>query len=312
MVLLIISKSLKMGTCMTGKPILIVGSISLDTIETISDRRESILGGSATYATVSAGKSADVHLVGIIGTDFPAEGMKIFEEYSQDLSNLYQKDGQTFSWGGRYPEDWDDRETLFTELGVFTDYEPKLTEKNKNTPVLFLANIHPELQLSVLKQNSKRECVIIDTMNLWIDTERKKLKEVISYCDVLLLNEFEAEQFTRRKNHDDQGAVLQSLGPQQVIIKCGKKGARLYSGHSVDTIGVFPVKNVVDPTGAGDAFGGGLAAAVAHGESMTEAIINGSALASLCIEGFGIESLHCSSNEEINHRKEYLRKTLNS
>jgi len=297
---------------MSGKSILIVGSIGLDTIETISDRRESILGGSATYATVSAGKSADVHLVGIIGTDFPAEGMKIFEEYSQDLSNLYQKDGQTFSWGGRYPEDWDDRETLFTELGVFTDYEPKLTEKNKNTPVLFLANIHPELQLSVLKQNSKRECVIIDTMNLWIDTERKKLKEVISYCDVLLLNEFEAEQFTRRKNHDDQGAVLQSLGPQQVIIKCGKKGARLYSGHSVDTIGVFPVKNVVDPTGAGDAFGGGLAAAVAHGESMTEAIINGSALASLCIEGFGIESLHCSSNEEINHRKEYLRKTLNS
>ena len=297
---------------MTGKPILIVGSISLDTIETISDRRESILGGSATYATVSAGKSADVHLVGIIGTDFPAEGMKIFEEYSQDLSNLYQKDGQTFSWGGRYPEDWDDRETLFTELGVFTNYEPKLTEKNKNTPILFLANIHPELQLSVLKQNSKRECVIIDTMNLWIDTERKKLKEVISYCDVLLLNEFEAEQFTRRKNHDDQGAVLQSLGPQQVIIKCGRKGARLYSGHTVDTIGVFPVKNVVDPTGAGDSFGGGLAAALAHDESIKEAIINGSAMASLCIEGFGIESLHRASNDEIDYRKEYLRNTLNS
>ena len=297
---------------MSGKPILIVGSIGLDTIETISDRRESILGGSATYATVSAGKSADVHLVGIIGTDFPAEGIKIFEEYSQDLSNLDQKDGQTFSWGCRYPEDWDDRETLFTELGVFVDYEPKLTENNKNTPILFLANIHPELQLSVLQQNSKRECVIIDTMNLWIDKARKKLKEVISYCDILLLNEFEAEQFTRRKNHDDQGAVLQSLGPQQVIIKCGTKGARLYSGHSVDTIGIFPVQNVVDPTGAGDAFGGGLAAAVAHGESMTEAIINGSALASLCIEGFGIESLHRASNDEIDHRKDYLRKTLNS
>ena len=296
---------------MSGKPILIVGSISLDTIETISDRRESILGGSATYATVSAGKSADVHLVGVIGTDFPAEGMKIFEEYSHDLSNLDQKDGQTFSWGGRYSEDWDERETLFTELGVFTDYKPKLTVNN-NTPILFLANIHPELQLSVLQQNSKRECVIIDTMNLWIDTARKKLKEVISYCDVLLLNEFEAEQFTHRKNHDDQGAVLQSLGPQQVIIKCGTKGARLYSGHSVDTIGVFPVQNVVDPTGAGDAFGGGLAATVAHGESMTEAIINGSALASLSIEGFGIESLHRASNEEIDRRKDYLRKTLNS
>ena len=172
---------------MSGKPILIVGSIGLDTIETISDRRESILGGSATYATVSAGKSADVHLVGIIGTDFPAEGIKIFEEYSQDLSNLDQKDGQTFSWGCRYPEDWDDRETLFTELGVFVDYEPKLTENNKNTPILFLANIHPELQLSVLQQNSKRECVIIDTMNLWIGTARKKLKEVVMfYCSMNL------------------------------------------------------------------------------------------------------------------------------
>ncbi|MFL3044629.1 MAG: sugar kinase, partial [Candidatus Neomarinimicrobiota bacterium] len=183
---------------MSGKPILIVGSIGLDTIETISDRRESILGGSATYATVSAGKSADVHLVGIIGTDFPRKGIKIFEKYSQDLSNLDQKEGQTFSWGGRYPDDWDDRETLFTELGVFADYEPKLTKNNKKTPILFLANIHPELQYSVLQQNSKRECVIIDTMNLWIGTERKKLKEVVSYCDVLLLNEFEAEQFTRR------------------------------------------------------------------------------------------------------------------
>ena len=175
-----------------------------------------------------------------------------------------------------------------------------------------MANIHPELQYSVLQQNSKRECVIIDTMNLWIGTERKKLKEVVSYCDVLLLNEFEAEQFTRRKNHDDQGAVLQSLGPQHVVIKCGRKGARLYSGHSVDSIGIFPVKNVVDPTGAGDAFGGGFAAAIAHGKSMTEAIINGSALASFCIEGFGIESLHRASNEEIVHRKDYLRKTLNS
>ena len=297
---------------MSGKPILIVGSISLDTIETISERHESVLGGSATYATVSAGKSADVHLVGIIGTDFPRKGIKIFEKYSQDLSNLDQKEGQTFSWGGRYPDDWDDRETLFTELGVFADYEPKLTKNNKKTPILFLANIHPELQYSVLQQNSKRECVIIDTMNLWIGTERKKLKEVVSYCDVLLLNEFEAEQFTRRKNHDDQGAVLQSLGPQHVVIKCGRKGARLYSGHSVDSIGIFPVKNVVDPTGAGDAFGGGFAAAIAHGKSMTEAIINGSALASFCIEGFGIESLHRASNEEIVHRKDYLRKTLNS
>ena len=195
---------------MNNNNTLIVGSIGLDTIETVSDRKESILGGSATYATIAAGKSASVHLVGIIGDDFPINGMKILEEATVDLSNLDQKEGKTFIWGGRYAEDWDNRETLFTELGVFNDFNPILTDKNKEVPVIFLANIHPLLQLSVLNQCNKRKYVIIDTMNLWIDTEREKLKEVISSCDVLLINEFEAEQFTRRKDHDDQGTVLQS------------------------------------------------------------------------------------------------------
>ena len=135
----------------------------------------------------------------------------------------------TFRWGAKYASDWDNRETLFTELGVFKDFNPVLTERNKEVPVIFLANIHPQLQLSVLNQCNKKECVIIDTMNLWIDTEKQKLKEVISNCDVLILNEFEAEQFTRRKDHDDQGTVLQSLGPQNIIIKCGsKRGQALF------------------------------------------------------------------------------------
>ena len=291
---------------------LIVGSIGLDTIETISDRKESILGGSATYATISAGKSSSVHLVGIVGSDFPVEGINIFKENTIDLSNLDQKEGKTFSWGARYAEDWDNRETLFTELGVFSDFNPILKEQNKNVSVVFLANIHPILQLSVLNQCNKRKYVIIDTMNLWIDTEREKLKEVISSCDILLINEFEAEQFTRKKNHDDQGTVLQSLGPKNIIIKCGSRGAKLYSGHQLDTIGVFPIKNVIDPTGAGDSFGGGIAASLANGESMIEAVINGTALASLTIEGFGIDSLHNASDDEVERRKEYLKTTLNS
>ena len=291
---------------------LIVGSIGLDTIETISDRKESILGGSATYATISAGKSSSVHLVGIVGSDFPVEGINIFKENTIDLSNLDQKEGKTFSWGARYAEDWDNRETLFTELGVFNDFDPILKEQNKNVSVVFLANIHPILQLSVLNQCNKRKYVIIDTMNLWIDTEREKLKEVISSCDILLINEFEAEQFTRKKNHDDQGTVLQSLGPKNIIIKCGSRGAKLYSGHQLDTIGVFPIKNVTDPTGAGDSFGGGIAASLANGESMIEAVINGTALASLTIEGFGIDALHNASDDEVERRKEYLKTTLNS
>ena len=291
---------------------LIVGSIGLDTIETASDRKESILGGSATYATIAAGKSSSVHLVGIVGNDFPIEGINIFKDTTFDLSNFEQIKGKTFSWGAKYADNWDNRDTLFTELGVFNDFNPRLTHQNKEVPFIFLANIHPLLQLSVLNQCNKRKCVIIDTMNLWIDTEREKLKEVISSCDVLLINEFEAEQFTKRKEHDDQGTVLQSLGPQNIIIKCGSKGARLYSGHQLDTIGVFPVKNVVDPTGAGDSFGGGVAASLANGESMIESIINGAALASLTIEGFGIDTLHNASIDEIKRRKEYLRTTLNS
>ena len=291
---------------------LIVGSIGLDTIETASDRKESILGGSATYATIAAGKSSSVHLVGIVGNDFPIEGINIFKDTTFDLSNFEQKKGKTFSWGAKYADNWDNRDTLFTELGVFNDFNPLLTDQNKEVPIIFLANIHPLLQLSVLNQCNKRKCVIIDTMNLWIDTERGKLKEVISSCDVLLINEFEAEQFTKRKEHDDQGTVLQSLGPQNIIIKCGSKGARLYSGHQLDTIGVFPVNNVVDPTGAGDSFGGGVAASLANGESMIESIINGAALASLTIEGFGIDTLHNASIDEIKRRQEYLRTTLNS
>ena len=224
----------------------------------------------------------------------------------------HQKKGKTFSWGGRYAKDWDNRQTLFTELGVFKEFDPVLKQQNKEVPIIFLANIHPVLQLSVLDQCTKRKFVIIDTMNLWIDTEREKLKEVISSCDVLLINEFEAEQFTRRKNHDDQGTVLQALGPQNIIVKCGSKGAKLYAGHQLDTIGVFPIKNVIDPTGAGDAFGGGIAASLANGETMIESIINGSALASLTIEGFGIDTVYNASVDEIEKRKEHLRTTLNS
>ncbi|MAS78547.1 MAG: sugar kinase, partial [Candidatus Marinimicrobia bacterium] len=251
-------------------------------------------------------------LVGIVGSDFPGNAMKIFEKSTVDLSNLDKKKGKTFRWGAKYASDWDNRETLFTELGVFKDFNPVLTDKNKEAPVIFLANMHPQLQLSVLNQCYKKECVIIDTMNLWIDTEKQKLKEVISNCDVLILNEFEAEQFTRRKDHDDQGTVLQSLGPQNIIIKCGSKGAKLYSGHLLDTIGVFPVDNVIDPTGAGDAFGGGVASSLANGETLIESIINGTALASLTIEGFGIDTVYDASLEEVNKRKEHIRTTLNS
>jgi len=296
-----------MDTLMKDNHALIVGSIGLDTIETASDRKESILGGSATYATIAAGKSSSVHLVGVVGNDFPMEGMNIFKDITFDLSNLEQKKGKTFSWGAKYADNWDNRDTLFTELGVFNDFNPLLTDQNKEVPIIFLANIHPLLQLSVLNQCNKRKCVIIDTMNLWIDTEREKLKEVISSCDVLLINEFEAEQFTKRKEHDDQGTVLQSLGPQNIIIKCGSKGARLYSGHQLDTIGVFPVNNVVDPTGAGDSFAGGFIGYLAATTDFSDrgfrrAAVVGTVMGSFAVESFGTERIASLSNKEINQR----------
>ena len=175
---------------------LILGSVALDTIETKYGKAENLLGGSATYATIAAGLYGDAIPVGIVGDDFPKDGLDIFEKFSKNLKDLDQKPGGTFKWGGKYHENGDDRDTLFTDLGVFENFNPSIHTSNKNASWLFLANIHPSLQLIVLEQCTNSPIVVTDTMNLWIDSTPEELRKIISKTNILLINESELHLLT--------------------------------------------------------------------------------------------------------------------
>ena len=281
---------------------LILGSVALDTIETKYGKAENLLGGSATYATIAAGLYGDAIPVGIVGDDFPKDGLDIFEKFSKNLKDLDQQPGGTFKWGGKYHENGDDRDTLFTDLGVFENFNPSIHTSNKNASWLFLANIHPSLQLSVLEQCTNAPLVVTDTMNLWIDSTPEELKKIISKTNILLINESELYLLTKEQNVDKSIKEVLSMGPEKVIAKFGSKGAKCFSENENIAVGVYPVKNVIDPTGAGDVFGGGFISGLVDGLSIKEAMLRGSALASFCIEDFGVKKLLNVSVNEVDNR----------
>lgn len=281
---------------------LILGSVALDTIETKYGKAENLLGGSATYATIAAGLYGDAIPVGIVGDDFPKDGLDIFEKFSKNLKDLDQQPGGTFKWGGKYHGNGDDRDTLFTDLGVFENFNPSIHTSNKNASWLFLANIHPSLQLSVLKQCTNAPLVVTDTMNLWIDSTPKELKKIISKTNILLINESELYLLTKEQNVDKSIKEVLSMGPEKVIVKFGSKGAKCFSENENIAVGVYPVKKVIDPTGAGDVFGGGFISGLVDGLSVKEAMLRGSALASFCIEDFGVKKLLNVSVNEVDNR----------
>ena len=216
-----------MTTVMSSSNTLIVGSISLDTIETVSDRKESLLGGSATYAAVSCSKFVKPNLVGIVGSDFSDPHKQILVDSCESLEDLISKKGSTFRWGGKYFDNGDERETLFTELGVFDQFEPVVSKINEKPDYVFLANIGPDLQLRVLDQLKGKPMVILDTMNLWIDIDLEGVKEVISKSNIFLLNDEEAMQLTGITDMIEAGKAIQNMGPETVIIKLGGKGSLL-------------------------------------------------------------------------------------
>ena len=298
---------------MSHNSILIVGSIALDTIETPVEKRSNVLGGSTTYSLVASGRQSEVSIVGIVGNDFPSDGHSLYQSYASDLSDLKIAKGRTFRWGGRYHENWDDRDTLFTDLGVFSDFRPVLTESNKNRSHILLANIHPELQRSVIQQNQNPDAIIvIDTMNLWIETTLSSLEKVLSNSNILLINESEAFLLTNENDINNSARSLLKMGPEVVVIKKGSRGAELFSLTEHIAVDAFPVTNVVDPTGAGDVFAGAFVASLANEDSKETALLNASASASISIESFGIEKLQSASNNEINDRINFLNRTLKS
>lgn len=287
--------------------VLILGSIALDTIETKFGKKENLLGGSATYATIGAGFYGSPIPIGIVGDDFPEKGDEIFNNFSSNLDNIEKKHGKTFSWGGKYHNNGDDRDTLFTDLGVFESFEPVLHSKNVKASWVFLANIHPSLQLSVLNQCKNNPTVITDTMNLWIDTTLQELKKIIKRTDILLINESELSLLTKNENIQESSKQILSMGPQKIVVKLGSKGARCISKNEDISVGVYPVKDVVDPTGAGDVFGGGFVSGLIDNLSTSESMLRGSALASFCIEEFGVSKLININKNDVEKRMESIK-----
>jgi sugar/nucleoside kinase (ribokinase family) len=274
--------------------LLVVGSIALDHIEAPAGCAQDVLGGAASYASVAASYFAPVRAIGVAGADFPQEHVDFLASRGIDVSGVERAPGRTFRWRGRYHESLDRRDTLLTELGVFEHFQPRLSEKHRASDWVFLANIHPALQRSVLDQVRAPRFVAMDSMNLWIDTTRAELLDVIARVDCLILNDEEARQLTEKSNLVQAAEAVRALGPGAVIVKRGESGALLFDAQGVFAAPAFPLRHVVDPTGAGDSFAGGfMGALVRRGaqdpDSLRQAMIYGSAVASFCVERFGLD-----------------------
>ncbi|NQU68230.1 MAG: bifunctional hydroxymethylpyrimidine kinase/phosphomethylpyrimidine kinase [Candidatus Marinimicrobia bacterium] len=295
-----------------AKPILAVGSIALDSLETHRGRRDEILGGSATYFSIAASLFAPVRLVGVVGDDFPSEGWEMLQSRNIDLSSVQVAVGQTFRWGARYNKDFSERQTLFTELGVFATFRPEIKNGHQDTPFLFLGNIQPDLQISVSALVPQAEMVICDTMNLWIDQNVEKLKKVLERVHIFLLNDEEAIQLTGINNLEQAASALSGLGPEVVVIKRGSKGALLaYDGKNIH-IPIYPHVEVKDPTGAGDTFAGGLIGHLSrYGmDDLQNAVITAAAVASFTVENFGLEGILSATPESIQQRREVITQLM--
>ncbi|MDT8322911.1 MAG: PfkB family carbohydrate kinase [Bacteroidota bacterium] len=289
--------------------VLIVGSVALDYLETPFGKMEQALGGSATFCSIAASYLTDnVRFVGIVGGDFPQVHVDYLTSRKVDLLGLVRvAEGKTFSWGGRYHEDMNTRDTLYTELGVFEDFHPVIPDAWKKSEFVLLGNIHPSLQMEVLDQIEEPKLVVCDTMNLWINISLKELKDVINRVNVLILNDEEARMLTRKANLIEAGKKMLRMGPSVVVIKKGEHGAVLISKDSYFTVPAFPLEAIKDPTGAGDTFAGGFIGwldrtgdvSVAN---MRKAVVYGSVLASHCVEEFSIEGIRDLTEEQIAER----------
>ena len=291
----------------TAIQLTIVGSIGIDTIETPQEKRADILGGSVSYACAAASFFTQSGMVGVVGTDFPQHFRNIWTRMNIDLSGLQTLEGQTFRWSGVYEENMDHRRTLSTELNVFEDFTPELPQPYRDAPYLFLGNIHPALQLHVLDQVNSPKFVLIDTMDLWINIAKESLSEVISRCDMLTLNESEAQLFTGEQQLLKAAKALLKLGPTYVLIKKGGNGSMLYSREGLFLLHAYPLDTLTDPTGAGDSFAGGLMGALAASgktdlPSIREAMLYGSVVASFGVEAFSLDRFETLDRDQVEAR----------
>lgn len=293
--------------------ILVVGSVALDAVETPFAKVENILGGAASIFTTAASIYSQVNLVAVVGSDFPREHLDFWRKRTVNLAGLQIQEGKTFRWSARYHMDMNARDTLDTQLGVYADFHPVIPEAYRQSPLLFLANIQPELQLEVLEQVPSPRLTVLDTMELWIMTAREQLTEVIKRVDVLLMSEEEIRQYTNQASIVRGVRQLLDMGLRYVVVKQGSYGALLFGADGTYfSAPSYPLEEVVDPTGAGDAFAGGFLGYLATVEPDTHnrysiedikcGVVHGNILGSFVCEDFSIDRLRTLSQAEIAER----------
>lgn len=294
--------------------LIVTGSIGIDSIETPTGHVDNVLGGSSIYFAAAASFFGPVRLVGAVGDDFPQDFLKSFQHFHVDLKGLEQRQGsKTFRWQGRYHTNMNDRDTLAVQLNVLAEKLPPVPDAYKDSQYIFLANTHPAGQLELLANFPKRQIVVADTMDLWIETEKETLKELLSKIDGLVLNDSEAFALTGKTNIIRAAEAVLEMGPKFVVIKKGEHGAFLKSGDNLIALPAYTARDVVDPTGAGDSFAGGMMGYLsATGDlsinALRKAMAYGTVVASYNIESFSLGKLQTISRKEIDQRlAEYTR-----
>ena len=289
------------------RPILTVGSVAFDSVKTPFGEVSRVVAGAATYFSVAASFFTDVRLVGVVGDDFVDEHLAVFAGRRIDLDGLQRVPGETFRWRGEYNFDLNTRETIYTHLNVFEDFRPRIPDSFRSSPFVFLANIHPSLQLDVLNQVAAPEFVALDTMNYWIESTLQELRRVLERVHVLVINDAEARELSGEANLVKAARAIQAMGPHRVVIKRGEYGVLMTRDDGFFAVPGLPLEDVCDPTGAGDTFAGGfvgyLAAAPAiTDEVVTQAIIAGSTMASFAVEDFGLDRLTMLTEPQVKQR----------
>jgi len=296
--------------------VLVVGTVGIDRVETPHGERSDLLGGSASFAGLAASFHAPVSLNSVVGEDFPAHHRAIWEKRKIDLSGLQIAKGKTFRWHGQYEQNMNNRRTISTDLNVLADFQPQLSESQKKLPFVLLGNLTPDLQHSVLDQMQKPKFVVADTMNLWIDIARTRLLELLPRIDLLILNDSEATQLSDEPNLVRAARWLRERGPRYVAVKKGEHGCFLSGPEGAFAAPAVPLEQVLDPTGAGDTFAGGLTGYLAGQKeanlsTLAQGVIEGTILASFTVEDFSLNRLASLSEKEIASRRRELLRLIN-
>lgn len=294
------------------QPVLTVGSVAFDSIKTPAGEVSRVVGGAATYFSLAAACFAPVRLVAVVGDDFGPRQQAIFDGRPIDLSGLQRVAGETFRWRGEYHDDLNRRDTIYTELNVFDAFRPRIPAAFRDSPIVFLANIHPSLQLEVLEQVDSPGLVALDTMNFWIEGTPDALRSVLERVDVLIINDEEARLLSGERNLVRAARAIRALGPARVVIKRGEHGVLMNAGERFFAAPALPLEEVRDPTGAGDTFAGGFMGYLAAAGGMSEgvvsqAVVAGSTMASFAVEAFGVDRLLRLDTAEVAARFELFR-----